>query len=88
MSFKRENKTRPPLCYFYVAQFSSEVLVGTSKRKSSNKNNKGNLTVKTEVKLSQFNSEPKVQGKKIFVMRFDNGPHRYDTRSRASKRLK
>lgn len=41
------------------------------------------------MKLSQFNLETNVQGeKKIFVLRFDNGPLRYDTRSRVSKRLK
>lgn len=41
LSSQAKNKARPPLCYFNVAQFSSEVLVRTSKRKSSDKNNKG-----------------------------------------------
>lgn len=47
MSPKTENKTRLPLCYFYVAQFSLKVLVRTSKRKSSDNNNKRHLTGKT-----------------------------------------
>lgn len=49
MSSQMENKTRPPLCYFYAAQFSSEVLVGTREKVATETTKAPNCKDRNEV---------------------------------------